>query len=75
MGENIKGIMSDSEFINTDLPVLTIKPGINLSVRGETGQYYSNWNLPTWWWGGITKSLNQFGKLKNIKLWAENSEN
>ena len=35
--ENIKGIIcQNQEFINTDLPVLTIKPGINLSATGDS---------------------------------------
>ena len=40
--ENIKDIIcQNSEFINTDLPVLTIKPGINLSATGDAvGQTY-----------------------------------
>jgi len=42
--ENIKGIIcQNQEFINTDLPVLTIKPGINLSATSDAlGQCYSN---------------------------------
>ena len=42
--DTIKGIIcQNTEFINTSLPVLTIKPGINLSATGDTlGQTYSN---------------------------------
>ena len=44
--KNIKGIIcQNQEFINATLPVLTIKPGINLLSTGDNlGQIYSNLN-------------------------------
>ena len=72
--ENIKGIIcQNSEFINTDLPVLTIKPGINLSVTGDTlGQCYSNLNgdLPDMIvvGRGITKSADPVQEIKKYKI-------
>ena len=72
--ENIKGIIcQNQEFINTDLPVLTIKPGINLSATDDAlGQCYSNLNgdLPDMIvvGRGITKSANPALEIKKYKI-------
>ena len=77
---NIKGIIcQNSEFINTSVPVLTIKPGINLSATGDAlGQTYSNLNgdLPDLIvvGRGITKSADPATEIKKYKI-AKKREN
>ena len=77
--DNIKGIIcQNSEFINTDLPVLTIKPGINLSATGDAlGQCYSNLNgdLPDLIvvGRGITQSADPASEIKKYKV-SRNSQ-
>ena len=72
--ENIKGIIcQNQEFINTDLPVLTIKPGINLSATGDSlGQCYSNLSgdLPDMIvvGRGITLSQNPAEEIQKYKV-------
>lgn len=71
---NIKGIIcQNTEFINTRLPVLTIKPGINLSATGDAlGQTYSNLSgdLPDMIvvGRGITQSADPASEIKKYKI-------
>ena len=71
---NIKGIIcQNSEFINTSVPVLTIKPGINLSVTGDAlGQCYSNLSgdLPDMIvvGRGITNSADPVTEIQKYKI-------
>jgi len=78
---NIKGIICQNrEFINTDLPVLTIKPGINLSATGDTlGQCYSNLNgdLPDMIvvGRGITESADPVSEIQKYKIHKKMEKN
>ena len=79
--ENIKGIIcQNSEFINTDLEVLTIKPGINLSATGDAlGQTYSNLNgdLPDMIvvGRGITLSKDPASEIQKYKVEQNSQKN
>ena len=69
---NIKGIIcQNSEFVNTDLPVLTIKPGINLSTIGDAlGQINLSGDLPDMIvvGRGITKSADPTTEIQKYKI-------